>query len=179
VAGLFMKTVLLSLKVGAGASKTFTCTLKSASVDAKAGDTVEYPTLSSSCTYRQLGATTYALHLIGVQDFDPASPSGLAAFLDANDGATASFWFQAHGEAVAAAATTPAKSGTCVLVAPSYGGEVNKWAEYDVTLPISGKPLTVTTGSPPALLDALLADDQDAIAELTAVDDDAEAEVAA
>ena len=82
MAGLFMKTVLLSLKVGATASKTFVCTLKNASIDAKAGDTVEYPTLSSGCTYRQLGATTYALHLIGVQDFDPASTSGLAAFLD-------------------------------------------------------------------------------------------------
>jgi hypothetical protein len=174
MAGLFMKTVLLSLKVGASASKTFTCTLKAASVDAAPGDTVEYPTLSSACVYRQLGPTTYELHLVGVQDWDPASTSGLAAFLDLNDGATATFWLQAHGEAVAASTSTPAKAGTCVLAAPSYGGEVQTWAEYDVTLPISGKPSTMTTGAAPAaVLDAIGPDD-DVDAMLAAANADAE-----
>lgn len=176
MAPLFMKTVLLSLKVGAAASKTFTCTLKNASVDAAPGDTVEYPTLSTGCTYRQLGPTTYELHLVGVQDFDPASASGLAAYLDVNDGATASFWLQAHGEAVAAAATTPAKSGTCTLTAPSYGGEVANYAEFDVTLPISGKPSTVITGTPPAFFAALEAgDDLTRFEAVAASDDDAAA----
>lgn len=159
MAALFMKTVLLSLKVGAGTAKTFPCTLKNASVDAAPGDTVEYPTLSASCTYRQLGATTYELHLIGVQDWDPSSTSGLAAFLFANDGATATFWLQAHGEAVAAAPATPAQAGTLVLAAPSYGGEVNNYAEFDVTLPISGKPTLATTGTAPAFMAAVDAGD--------------------
>jgi hypothetical protein len=155
MAPLFMKTVLLSLKVGAGTAKTFTCLLKSASVDAAAGDTVEYPTLSAGCTYRQLGPTIYELHLVGVQDHDPSSSSGLSAFLDTNDGLAASFWLQAYGEAVAAAPATPAKAGSCVIAAGSYGGEVQTFAEFDVTLPISGKPTTATTGAAPAFFEAL------------------------
>ena len=169
MAGLFMKTVLLSLKIGAQPSKAYSCTLKAASVDAKAGTEVEYPTLSAGCVYRNVGQTTYALHLIGVQDWDPASSSGLAADLAANDGAAAAFWLQAHGEAVAASPATPAMTGNCTLIAPSYGGEVNKYAEFDVTLPITGKPLPATTGTPPALLDALVAGDEAAIAALLGI----------
>jgi hypothetical protein len=174
------KDITLSLKIGAAASKTFSCWAKTAMIDANAGDTIEYPTLSAGCTYKSAGPTTYDLHLVGVQDWDPAAPSGLAAYLDANDGATAAFWINVHGPAgTAASVTAPAKAGTCTLIAPSYGGNVGEFAEFDVTLPISGKPSLVTTGTAPAILDALVAGDEALVAELAGVVDDEAAEVAA
>jgi len=158
MAALQPKDITISLKIGAAASKTFSCWAKTAMIDAAAGDTIEYPTLSAGCVYRSAGATTYELHLVGVQDWDPASASGLAAFLDTNDGATATFWLNAHGPAgTAASVSAPAKAGTVTLVAPSYGGSVGEYAEFDVALPISGKPTTVTTGTAPAVMDAIAA----------------------
>ena len=173
------KDITLSLKIGAGASKSFSCWAKTAMIEASPGDTIEYPTLSAGCTYKSAGATSYDLHLIGVQDWDAGAVSGLAAFLDANDGATAAFWLNAHGPAgTAATATAPAKAGTCTLIAPSYGGTVGEYAEFDVTLPVTGKPSTVITGTAPAILDAI-ADGAD-LSEFMAADDDAEpAEAAA
>ena len=72
--------------------------------------------------------------------------------------ATATFWLNAHGPAgTAASVSAPAKAGTVTLVAPSYGGSVGEYAEFDVALPISGKPTTVTTGTAPAVMDAIAA----------------------
>ena len=183
MAALQPKDITLSLKIGAAASKTFSCWAKTAMIEAEAGDVIEYPTLSAGCTYKSAGATSYTLHLIGVQDWDAAAASGLAAYLDANDGATAAFWLNAHGPAgTAASVAAPAKAGSCTLIAPSYGGTVGEYAEFDVSLPISGKPSTVTTGTAPAILDALVAGDDEALAALlgtTADDTDDEVEAAA
>lgn len=167
------KDITLSLKIGAAASKTFSCWAKTAMIEAEPGDTIEYPTLSAGCTYKSAGPTTYTLHLIGVQDWDPAAASGLAPYLDSNDGATAAFWLNAHGPAgTAASVSAPAKAGTCTLIAPSYGGTVGEYAEFDVSLPITGKPSTVTTGTAPAILDALVAGDVDALLALIGTADD-------
>jgi len=67
----------------------------------------------------------------------------------------------------------PAKTGTCTLAAPSYGGTVGEYAEFDVTLPITGKPSTVTTGTAPAILQ-LIVDDGDLSPFMAAADDDAD-----
>jgi hypothetical protein len=140
---LFMKTVTLTLLEagGTGAGAEFNCNVKAATVEASPGDTVTYQTLCPDGTYSQPGATTYDLHLVGVQDWDAP---GLARFLDDNEGVACAFVVQAHGAGVAPSVDKPAKTGTCILVAPSYGGEVDNWAEFDVTLPIMGKPTTAT-----------------------------------
>jgi hypothetical protein len=175
---LFMKEVTLSFKIGATASKSFVCLLKAATIEAEAGDTVEYPTLSAGCTYRNAGPTTYALHLIGVQDWDAAASSGLSPFLDTNDGVTAAFWVNAHGPAATTASVAaPAKAGTCTLIGGNYGGEVANYAEFDVVLPISGKPSTVTTGTAPAILQAII--DGDDLAPFMTTDEPAADELAA
>ena len=150
MAPLFMKEITLTLATVTppGTPVEFKCDTHLASIDAAAGDDVTYQTLCPDGTFSQRGVTTYVLHLVGVQNWDAP---GLARFLDENDGVELAFVYQAHGTAAPAEAT-PAKSGTCIGQAPSYGGEAETWAEFDVELPISGKPLTVTTGT---LLDAL------------------------
>lgn len=144
---LFMKSISLTLKVAgdAGAASEFNCQVHSGTIEAEPGDDVTYQTLCPDGTYSQRGKTTYALHLVGVQAWDAAA---LARFLDEHDGESLEFYYQAH-DAVASD-DTPAKSGVCIGQAPSYGGEVETWAEYDVVLPINGKPATVT--APPAAL---------------------------
>jgi hypothetical protein len=143
MAPLFMKTISLTLKVSGDVAPAteFLCEVHSAVIEAEPGDDVTYQVLCPDGTYSQRGATTYALHLVGVQNWDAP---GLARFLDEHDGVALDFVFQAHGHDVAPSAATPAKSGTCIGQAPSYGGEVETWAEYDVALPISGRPVTVT-----------------------------------
>jgi hypothetical protein len=38
----------------------------------------------------------------------------------------------------------PAKRFTCISQHPAYGGERDNWAEFDISLPISGTPETLT-----------------------------------
>lgn len=146
MAPLFMREISLTLMVagGPGPATEFHCDVHSATIEAEPGDDVTYQTLCVDGSYSQRGKTTYALHLVGVQNWDAP---GLARFLDEHDGDSLDFVFQAHGSAVAPSAATPAKSGTCIGQAPSYGGEADTWAEYDVSLPITGVPVTVVAAA--------------------------------
>jgi hypothetical protein len=156
VAGLFMKEVSLTLVVGAGVPAEFNCNVSQAMVEAEPGDVVTYATLGGpSCTQSRSADPKYTLHLVGMQDWDGSAGSiGLARFLEDNAGELATFVFQAHGVGVDPSDVAPAKTGTCQLLPPLYGGEVDKWAEFDVALPISGRPELVTSA---AALDAFLA----------------------
>lgn len=148
---LFMRNAHLTLKLGAAASQSFQGQVSSAAVEVEAGDTVTYPVLDGTVP-TQVGASTYALHLVAAQDWVAAE--GLAAFLWANDGQAATFFLQAHGSGVDPTTTKPAVTGTVQLVAGSYGGEVNTYAEIDVTMPCATKPTLVTTGTIPTLAEA-------------------------
>jgi hypothetical protein len=145
MAPLFMREISLTLATVSppGTPTEFKCDVHAATIEPSAGDVVTYVTLCPDGTFSQRAATTYELHLVGVQNWDA---DGLALFLDENDGLELAFVFQAHG-AAAPSAATPAKSGTCIGMAPTYGGERDTWAEYDVTLPISGVPDTVVTAT--------------------------------
>jgi hypothetical protein len=57
-------------------------------------------------------------------------------------------------------------SGTVRLVAPSYGGEVDTFAELDVTLPCSTKP-TMLTAAFPAVAEAA-ADEEEELEAVSA-----------
>lgn len=148
MAPLFMREISLTLDDGVGTATEFKCDVHAATIEPEAGDVVTYVTLCPDGTYSQRAATTYVLHLVGVQNWDAA---GLAKYLDEHDGVELTFIYQAHG-AMPPSATEPAKRGTCIGQAPAYGGERDTWAEYDVELPISGTPETLT--APPTAMTA-------------------------
>lgn len=147
MSNLFMKEVSLTLKVGAAAAVEFNCAVSQAILEPSPGDVVTYNTLCAGGQMSRTSDPTWALHLIGVQNHDgTAGAVGLSRFLADNAGAMATFVFNAHGVApVAPTPATPAYTGQCQLAAGNYGGEVNTWAEFDVSLTVSGKPVAVTT----------------------------------
>ena len=159
---LFMREISLTLDDGVGTPVEFKCDVHAATLEASAGDTVTYVTLCPDGTYSQRAATTYALHLVGVQNWDAA---GLALYLDSHDGVELSFYFQAHG-ALPASVDAPAKQGVCIGQAPTYGGDRDEWAEYDVELPVTGVPETLT--APPTAMTARERKEAKAAAKATA-----------
>lgn len=145
---LFLKTARFTLKVGAGPVKTFQGDAADVHVEVTAGDTVDYPTLDGNVA-SNTEAESYALVLRAGQDY---SATGLARFLWDNNGQIATVEVNAFGQAVVAAAATPSVTGTVALVPVQYGGEVSTFAEFEVTLPFTAKPVLATT--PPTLLEA-------------------------
>jgi hypothetical protein len=148
---LFMQDVTLNLKLsGAGSRVEYNCDVSTAEIISTPGDEVEYATLCPTGSYKSVGKTTYALHIVAVQRW---AVDGLAAFLWDNDGALADFQYQAHGAGKVPSATEP---GTVRLIAGNYGGEVETFAELDVELPCSSKPTKISAAFP--ALDAREAD---------------------
>lgn len=137
---LFVKDASVTLAVVGpppGTPAEYNCDVHSVIVEASPGDDVTYQTLCPDGSYTRKGTTTYVLHLTGVQDW---AADGLSKFLWDNAGALATFTAQAHGAAVVAGPDTPSITGTVTLVEGSYGGEADAWAEFDVSLPCSGRP---------------------------------------
>jgi hypothetical protein len=146
-----MRDVSLTLKLAAGTRVQFNCDVHLAEVLSEPGDTIEYQTLCPTGSFSSIGKTTYSLHLVAAQDW---STTGLARFLWDNDGALADFQYQAHGvAAIPPTAVLPGMSGSVRLVAPTYGGEADTYAELEVTLPCSSKP-TLATAAFPAVAEA-------------------------
>ena len=160
---LFMKSISLTLQAEGEATPTeFNCNVRVATIEASAGDTVTFEPLCEDGAYSEAEPTTYALHLTGAQDWTSdtvPTAVGLARYLDDHEGLSAAFEFQAHGATTDPSEDKPAKSGTCILQAPSYGGEKSTYAELDVTLPVVGKPVNVVAPS------AFVAAARDAVAQ--------------
>ena len=148
---LFMRSATISLKVGATAAVQYQGQVSTAALEASAGDVVTYPVLDGTVP-ANVGPDSYALHLVAAQDW--TSATGLARFLWDNAGQDATFYLSAFGTAAAPATGKPAVSGTVRLVAPSYGGEVNTYAELDVSLPCLAKPTLSETGTIPTEAEA-------------------------
>lgn len=143
---LFMRDVSLTLKLAAGTRLQFNCDVHLAEVLSNPGDNVEYQTLCPTGSFASVGKTTYDLHLVAAQDW---STTGLARFLWDNDGALANFQYQAHGAAtIPPTALLPGMTGDVRLIAPTYGGEADTYAELEVTLPCSAKPTLITSTFP-------------------------------
>ena len=144
---LFMRDVSLKLKLGAGTKVEFNCDAHTAEIVTEAGDEVSYQTLCPAGSFSEIGKSSYALHIVAAQDW---SANGLARFLWDNEGALATFEYQAHGAAVVNSASAPGMTGTVRLVAPNYGGEAENYAELDVELPCTQKP-TISVAAFPAM----------------------------
>jgi hypothetical protein len=145
-----MRDVSLTLKLvgGAGSRAEYNCDAHLAEIVPTAGDEVTYVTLCEDGTHSQIGATTYALHIVAAQDW---STTGLARFLWENDGAEAEFQYQAHGsDVLPPTAAMPGMAGLCRLVAGAYGGEAEAYAELDVTMPCTSKPTLAVAAFPAA-----------------------------
>ena len=75
MAPLFMREISLTLDVRRPARPVeFKCDVHAATIEPEAGDVVTYVTLCPDGTYSQRAATTYVLHLVGVQNWDAAGP---------------------------------------------------------------------------------------------------------
>jgi hypothetical protein len=143
---LFMRDVTLTLKlVSAGTRVEYACDLSTAEILPTPGDEVTYSTLCPSGSYSSIGKTTYALHVVAAQRW---AADGLATFLWDHDGELAEFQYQAHGAGTVPSATAPGMTGEVRLVAGAYGGEVDTFAELDVTLPCSSKPTKLVAAFP-------------------------------
>jgi hypothetical protein len=137
----YVKTVTLKLKTTAGSFVEYNGNLASAHIEVSPGDQTDYPTLDGGVS-SEVGSSTYALVLRGSQDY---SATGLARFLWDNEGAVLDFDYNMHGLAAVKSATTPAVTGQVRAVAGAYGGEVNTFAEIEITLPCIAKPVLDTT----------------------------------
>ena len=82
---LFMRDVTLTLELvgGPAGAAPFECDAHLCAIESKAGDVITYQTLCADGTYSESGRSTYALHVVAVQDW---SAAGLARFLWDNDG---------------------------------------------------------------------------------------------
>jgi hypothetical protein len=148
---LFMRDVTLTLKlVSAGTRVEYACDLSTAEIVPSPGDEVTYSTLCPEGSYSSIGKTTYALHVVAAQRW---AADGLASFLWDHDGELAEFQYQAHGAATVPTADLPGMTGEVRLVAGAYGGEVDTFAELDVTLPCTSKP-SKTVAAFPAVAEA-------------------------
>lgn len=139
---LFLRTVKLTLKIGAAAVAEYQCHVSTAKIQTTAGDTVTVKTLCTDGVFSQPGASTYALVLEGIQDY---SATGLARYLWTNQGAIADFDLQAHGETASPSTSQPHMTGQVVLIAGDYGGEIETYGEISLELPCVAKPTLAIT----------------------------------
>ena len=147
---LFMRDVSLKLRLGAATAVEFNCDAHLAEVVTSPGDDVTYQTLCPDGSFSNVGRSSYALHIVAAQDW---SADGLALFLWDNEGALATFEYQAHGATTVPSADAPGMTGEIRLIAPSYGGEADSYAELDITMPCTTKPTKVVAAFP-AMADA-------------------------
>lgn len=146
---LFMRDVSLTLTIGAEPALEVNCDVHTVEVAVEPGDVVTYQTLCPDGSFSQPGRSSYALHITAAQDW---SAEGLARVLWEHEGESAEFRYQAHGSDVAGADApsdaTPGMMGEVRLIAPTYGGEADTFAELDVTLPCSSKPELLASAFP-------------------------------
>ena len=149
---LFMRDVSLTLTIGADPALEVNCDVHTVEVVTTPGDEVTYQTLCPDGSFSEVGRSSYALHIVAAQDW---GPDGLARVLWEQEGEQAEFRYQAHGADVATADapsdSIPGMMGTIRLIAPSYGGEADTYAELDVTLPCATKPELMAAAFPASM----------------------------
>ena len=146
---LMLKDAQVKLATVAGTFKEYDCQVKTARLVPSAGDQKDYRTLCTSGFYSQYTPTTWALELEGAQGWDTAD--GLARFLFDNDGALIRFQVDGYGQGHTPSATEPGMAGTCRALAVEYGGTVDEYAEFTVSMPVQGKPTPAVAAFPASL----------------------------
>lgn len=138
---LFMKTAKFTLKATGDITGTeFQGDAADVHVEVEAGDVVTYPTLDGN-VQSNTEPETYSLVMRAGQDY---SSTGLARYLWDHAGETAEIELNAHGQTATAGAETPSVTGTVSLIPVQYGDEVGAFAEFEVTLPFTAKPVLST-----------------------------------
>jgi hypothetical protein len=146
---LLLKDAQVKLALATGTFKEYDCQVKTARLVPSAGDQKDYRTLCTSGFYSQFTPTTWALELEGAQGWDTVD--GLARFLFDNDGALIRFQVDGYGQGHTPSATEPGMAGTCRAVAVEYGGTVDEYAEFTVSMPVQGKPVPAVAAFPASL----------------------------
>lgn len=156
---LFMRDVSLTITLldpAPGTPAEFNCDAHTVEVVPTPGDVVSYQTLCTEGSYSNRGKSTYALHIVAAQDW---SATGLARLLWEHDGERANVQYQAHGaDALPPTADTPGMEGIVTLVAPTYGGEADTFAELEVEFPYESKPTLAVAAFPAADGEAVVED---------------------
>jgi len=146
---LFMRDVSLTLTIGVEPALEVNCDVHTVEVAVEPGDVVTYQTLCADGSFSEPGRSSYALHITAAQDW---GANGLARVLWEHEGEAAEFRYQAHGADVATtdapSDAAPGMMGEIRLIAPTYGGEADTFAELDVTLPCTSKPELITAAFP-------------------------------
>lgn len=148
---LFMRDVSLTLTIGADPAIEVNCDVHTVEVVTTPGDEVTYQTLCPDGSFSEVARSSYALHIVAAQDW---GADGLARVLWEHEAEEAEFRYQAHGSEVGGADApsdaAPGMMGSVRLIAPTYGGEADTFAELDVTLPCLTKPTLNTAAFPAA-----------------------------
>jgi hypothetical protein len=146
---LLIKNANVRLALATGTFTAYSCQVKTAKLVPSPGDQKDYRTLCASGFYSQFTPTTWALELEGAQSWD--TTGGLARFLFDNDGALIRFQVDGYGETHVPSAAEPGMAGTCRAVAVEYGGAVDEYAEFTVSMPVQGAPVLATAVFPVSL----------------------------
>jgi hypothetical protein len=144
-----IKDAWVSLALPAGSFDSYSCQVKLAKLVPTAGDQKDYRTLCAEGFYSQFTPTKWSLELEGAQAWDAAD--GLARFLFDNDGALLRFQVDAYGEGHVPSDTEPGMTGTCRAVAVEYGGAVDEYAEFTVSMPVQGLPVLAVAAFPASM----------------------------
>lgn len=142
----FIKDAEVSLATTAGTPVEYACSVKRAELVPEAGDVSTYRTLCPDGTFSSVAGSTWSLELEGAQDWAAA---GLSRFLFEHEGEELAFRVDQYGNPHTPTDGEPEMSGTVRAVAAGYGGTVDEYAEFAVTLPVVGRP-ALGTGTPHA-----------------------------
>jgi hypothetical protein len=141
-----IKDAHVSLALATGTFASYSCQVKTARLVPTAGDQKDYRTLCATGFYTQFTPTTWELELEGAQGWDAAD--GLARFLFDHDGELIRFQVDGYGETHVPSTTEPGMGGTARAIAAEYGGTVDEYAEFTVSLPVQGKPVPAVAAFP-------------------------------
>jgi hypothetical protein len=147
-------------KTTAGTLVQYSCQVKRFALVPEPGEEVTYATLGTNCSWTEIGTSTWSLEIDGVQGWGAAD--GLARFLFDNEGADLTFQVDQYGIAHTPTAEEPGFTGSCRAVPTVYGGEKDTYSEFEVVLPVSGKPTLVVASFSPT---GLMADEEAATAD--------------
>lgn len=139
----------------AAAAVEYSCDPTSVTLTPTAGDTGDsFEVLCGDNVAGQAGPTTWAMALTSIQQMESANTDAdsLVLWALANDGAQATFWFQASP-------TSKIFTGPCSVVAMPLGGEVGASAPTsEIEWPLTAKPTITDTWPVPAAPAAAAAD---------------------
>lgn len=142
---LLPKIVNLELTAeGEGSASEYNTDVVECEVVSTPGAETQIITLDGT-VHKDIGPTSYSLRLVIVQDWRE-SPMGLARYLWEHRGDTCAFAFNAHQGPGAWGANIPGFTGTVAsIIAPTYGGAGNEYAQVELVMPITGEPTLLET----------------------------------